>query len=348
MRATPYSAILTQVYSLLNLVAADVTAADKTKINAFIQRRAREAFTFYWWPETMRIEERYYRPIYSAASTYTASTSSAATEVFYPATRTYYQCLRNSTGNAPATLTGGSYATNLNYWSVVGDNYGGNDWAASTAYAQGDVVRNPSDGLFYQCHIAHTSSSSFDSTKFGLLSDWLPYISLDQEGKTAIGQVRGCFLDNPARTRDPRRVAMLLGPQGLHLPEVRTTSVDVWFQIKPPVLTGADYSAGTAYSAGVVVYYASATAGYEGDFWLCAAATTAGQNPETHAAKWTRQEIPECLRDAIAHASYSDFLRPAAEPAEIPIEDTQGGAFLAAEMRKLTAMQRQAGKWSFA
>jgi hypothetical protein len=348
MRAISYSAILTHVYSLLNLVAADVTAADKTKLNAFIQRRAREAFQFYWWPETMRMEERFYRQTYSASTSYTASTASTSTEVFYPATRTYYQCLRDSTGNAPATLSSGSYTTNLGYWATVGENYGGNDWAASTAYAQGDVVRNPSDGLYYQCHTAHTSSSSFDTTKFGLLTEWLPYISLDQSGKTAIGQVRGCFLENPARTRDPRRVTMVLGPSGLHLPEVKTTSVVVWFQTKPPVLTGADYSAGTAYSAGTIVYYSSATAGYEGDYWLCATATSAGQNPETHAAKWTRQEIPESLRDAIAHAAYGDYLRPAAKPGEIPIEDTQGGAFLAAEMRKLTAMQRQAGKWSFA
>ncbi len=346
MRVTSYNAILTQVYSLLNLIAADVTAADKTKLNAFIQRRAREAFQFYWWPETMRIEERYYRPIYSASTAYTASTTSSTTEVFFPATRTYYQCLKSGTGNAPATLSGGAYTTNLGYWTPIGESYGGNDWAASTAYAQGDIVRNPGDGLFYQCHTAHTSSSSFDSTKFGLLVEWLPYIALDQTGKTPIGQVRGCFLDNPGRTRDPRRVAMILGPSGLHLPEVRTNSVVVWFQIKPPVLSGADYAAGTAYAVDDVIYF-SAT-GYEGDYWVCAEATSAGQSPSTHPAKWTKQEIPENLRDAIAHAAYGDFRRPAAKVGEVPIESTQGGAFLAAEMRKLTAMQRQAGKWSFA
>jgi hypothetical protein len=74
VRTTPYSALLTQVYSLLNLVAADVTAGDKTKINAFLQRRAREAFQFAWWPETMRIEERFYRPDYASATAYTVGT----------------------------------------------------------------------------------------------------------------------------------------------------------------------------------------------------------------------------------------------------------------------------------
>ncbi len=348
MRNIAYNSVLTQVYSLLNLVAADVTTADKTKINAFLQRRTREAFQFYYWPETMRIEERFYRANYVAATAYTASTATSATEVYYPASKTYYQALKAGTGNAPATLSSGSYTTNLSYWAPVAETYSGNDWADATAYVAGDTVRNPADGLFYRCYTAHTSSGTLDATKFGLLVEWLPYVSLDQTGKTALGQVRGVFLDHPGRVRSPRKIEFIIGPSGVHLPEVGTNSVIVWFQIKPPVLSGADYAIGTAYAVGAVIYYASASVGYEGDFWYCETATTAGQNPETHASKWTRQEIPELLRDAIAHAAYSDMLRPTAEAAEIPIEDTLGGAFLASEMRKIVSGQRQAGKWSFA
>lgn len=339
MRSIKHSAILTQVYSLLNLIAADVTAADKTKIFAFVDRRSRDAYTFYFWPETMRIEERFYRLPYASGTAYTASTTSSPTEVYHPASRTYYQALKAGTGNAPATLTGGTYATNTAYWAPVAESYSGNDWADATAYVAGDTVRNPSDGLFYRCHTAHTSSGSLDATKFGLLVEWLPYISLDQTGKTPIGQVRGVFLDHPGRVRNPRKLNFLLGPSGVHLPETATTSVIVWFQLKPPVLTGPDYSASAVYAVDDVVYY-------NGDFWKCLATTTAGQDPEDTPAKWEKQEIPEFLRDAIAHAVYSDMLRPTADSADIPLEETMGAAFLSSEMRKITAGQRQAGKWA--
>lgn len=346
MRLTSYNAILTQVYSLLNLVAADAVTGDQTKINAFIQRRTREAFQKHWWDETMRIEERWFRAFYASGTAYAAPTSSSASEVFHPGSRGYYQALKATTGNAPATLSGTTWSTNTSYWAAVDFGYAGNDWTDATVYAVGDTVRSVDDGLYYRCHTAHTSSSSLDATKFGILTEWLPYISLDQASKTAIGLVRGLYLDHPGRTSEARRVKWMLGPNGIHLLDNRVTSVFVWFQIKPPVLSGSTYSAGTAYAVGDYVYYSSATTGYEGDYWKCATATTAGQNPETHASKWTRQEIPEGLRDAIAHAVYSDFLRPAGNDSAIPIEETAGGSWLATELHKAVAMQRQAGKWT--
>lgn len=341
MRAISYSALREQVYSLLNLVSADVTPADKTKINSFLQRRTREAFQFAWWPETMREEERFFRAAYAAGTAYTVTQ-----EVYHPASRGYYQALQSTTGNAPATLSGTSYTTNLSYWAPVAESYSGADWADATAYAQGDTVRNPADGDWYRCHTAHTSSGSLDATKFGLLTEWTASIAWDATGETEIGLVRGAYLDRPSRVRSPRRLTVHLGELGVYLPENKVTSVILSFQIRPPVLTGADFSAGTTYTAGTVVYYTSATAGYEGDYWKCLAATSAGQDPEDTPAKWARQEIPEALRDAIAHAAYSDFLRPAGDDGAVPIESTAGGAFLAAEAMKLRGMQRQAGRWS--
>jgi hypothetical protein len=340
MRSTPYSSILTQVYSLLNLAAADVTAADEVKIRAFIERRAREAFQKYWWDATMAIEERWFRAFYAAGTAYTVGT-----EVYYPGPRGYYQALATTTGNAPATLSGTSWTTATAYWSAIGENYSGADWAASTVYALADTVRNLDDGLFYRCHTAHTSGATFDATKWGLLTEWLPYISLDQTGKTAIGLVRGVFLDNPARVSDPRRLKFLLGPSGIHLLDNISVSAYVWFQKLPPHLSGPDFNAAATYAAGDYVYYSSTTQGFEGDFWKCLATTSAGEDPEDAPTKWQKQEVPEHLRDAIAHAVYSDYLRPAGKDAAVPLEDTAGGQFLLAELMKATAMQSQSSRW---
>lgn len=346
MRSIAYAAVLTQVYSLLNLLAADVTAGDKVKIGAFIQRRAREAFQKHWWAETMRSEERWFRPFYAAGAAYAAPTATAASEVYHAGSKGYYQALRATTGNAPATLSGGSWTVNTAYWAPVADNYASADWADATAYAVGDTVRSIDDARFYRCHTAHTSSGSLDATKFGLLTEWIPSVSLAQTGKTEIGLVRGCYLDNPERVSIPRRLKSGLGSAGVLLLDNTTVSTYVWFQTVPPILTGADYAAGTAYAVGTVMYYSTGTAGYEGDFWKCLATTTAGQTPETHAAKWERQEIPEALRDAIAHAAFSDYLRPVGKDGAIPLEDTAGGQFLTNELFKAVAMQRQAGRWA--
>ena len=346
MRSVAYASVLTQVYSLLNLVAADVTAADKTKLNAFIQRRAREAFQKHWWAETMRSEERWFRGFYATGTTYAAPTATTATEVFHPGSKGYFQALRAGTGNAPATFAAGSWTTNTAYWAPIAENYTGQDWADATVYAVGDTVRSLDDARYYRCFTAHTSSGSIDTAKFGLLSEWIPTISLDQSGKTAMGLVRGCFVDNPERESAPRRLKSLLGSSGVHLLDNTFSSVWVWFQIKAPILTGADWAAGPSYAVGDVVYYASATSGYEGDYWLCLTATSASQDPEDTPAKWQRQEIPEALRDAIAHAAYSDYLRPVGKDGAVPLESTAGGQFLTDELFKAVAMQRQAGRWA--
>lgn len=123
-------------------------------------------------------------------------------------------------------------------------------------------------------------------------------VPLDQEDETAIGLVRGCYLDDPLTERNPRRVAWVLSGDAIYLPGYGYTTTMVWFQRVPP----ADFTASNV--------------------------------------------IPAILRDAIAHAAYSDFLRPAAQTADVPLEETAGYAFLESEVRKLTAMQRQAGKWT--
>lgn len=356
MRITSYNAILLQVLGLLNLDATGATTGDKTKINSFILRRSREAMQFYWWPETMRVEERYMRPFYNAGTTYAAPTGAGGNEVYFPGSKAYFQNLATTTGNPPATFTGGAWVTDFSRWAPVQRTYSAPDWLPNTAYAQGAQVRDPADGFYKQCTTAHTSGgSTLDGTKFGFLTRFLPYISLDQTddagmpGRTAVGLVRGVFLDNPLTRQRPRRLAHLLGPNGIALPDIGYLSVWLDFQIKPPVLTGMTFDAGTAYGVvGTTLYYSSATTGFDGDYWTSLATTSAGESPESAAAKWRRQEIPEGLRDAIAHAAYSDMLRPIAKDDEVSIESTAGGAFLADEVRKYMAMQRQTNTWAFA
>lgn len=202
MRTVPYQDILSEVLALAGQKPESATAADLAKIEAFIQRRGREAYQFYWWAETMLAEER---------------------DVEVDGDRVFV-----SLGDLP------------------------------------DEESNEAE------------------------PDPVP-----------IGLVRGCFLDDPLAEPFPRPVAWVLNGDSIFLPGYRCTTVFVWFQRTPP----ADFLAEDA-------------------------------------------EIPAILRHAIAHAAYSDYLRPSAKTGEVPLEETAGYGFLADEMRKQAAMQRQAGRWT--
>ncbi len=126
------------------------------------------------------------------------------------------------------------------------------------------------------------------------------FVDLAQTGTptpTVIGQVKGCYLDDPLVDAQPRPVRYVLSGDAIYLPDYGYESVFVWFQIAPP----ADFTTSSA--------------------------------------------IPAILRDAIAHAAYSDWLRPSAKTSEAPFEETAGAAFLMDEYRKLVAMQGQSGRW---
>lgn len=47
---------------------------------------------------------------------------------------------------------------------------------------------------------------------------------------------------------------------------------------------------------------------HDGDFWQCSQATSAGQSPTTHPAKWVRQEIPANFRRYIVRAAVAKIL----------------------------------------
>mgnify|MGYP004546275049 CR=1 FL=1 len=49
-------------------------------------------------------------------------------------------------------------------------------WAASTAYAEGDIVCNPADGICYKCTTAHTSTDTFTAASWKKLDSY-EYVS---------------------------------------------------------------------------------------------------------------------------------------------------------------------------
>lgn len=347
--------------SVIDLVAAlagenpeALNDVDKALLRRLIADKLEKwAWPAWQWPETTLVEVRRYRNTYSSATTYAAPSATSASEVFFPATRQYYQALRSTLNNAPATVSGSTWVTNDAYWAVCGGPYSGEDWAESTDYIAADIVRNTDDGRFYQCHTAHTSSTSFDATKFGILTEFDPYIARAQSWETnEIGDFLGTYLDNPNLVRNPRRVANRVDVLGAHVMgtsgwpfEAGMGSAlvphEVWvkFRLPCPDMHGGDFSASATYAAGVIKWYSSSTAGYEGDFWECQDTTSAGEDPEDTPAKWTRLEFPAWLRSCVARRALADWLRADGANEKARLEDA--GADDALYQAQLLAGQQQ-------
>ena len=317
-----------------------------TQLAAALQRfiyarlkRAWEPSGGWWWPDSMRVEERFYHADYAAGTAYTLGSF-----VYFPATQRYYQALVSTTGNAPATLSGTTYVLDTARWIAAQTAYSGSDWANGTVYALATIVRNPANGRFYVCFSAHTASSSLDTTKFALLTLLPVVISLDQTGKTAIGVVKTATQTDPRLSARPVRVDFQLSADGVQLVG-DTLPVSVWiaFQVRPPVLAGATWSATPTYAAGATVYYASTAE--EGDFWTANVSTTAGQDPEDTPGKWDRESFPAFLREYCAQGACADWLRSQGQRDAALLEEGQAEDLLCREIRLVANAQNQGLKW---
>lgn len=318
-----------------------------TQLAAVLQRfiyarlkRAWEPSGGWWWPETMRVEQRFYHANYARNTQYNLGDF-----VYYPATQAYYQAIATTQYTPPATLSGKTYVIDQTHWIAAQTAYSAPDWAFGTAYALGTIVRNPGDGRCYVCFSAHSAGISvLDTNLFALLTPLPTTVSLDQAGQTAIGTVRSVTTTDPRQSSRPVRVKFQLGNEGLQvLGESIPPWVWIWFQVRPPVLAGATWSASATYAAGATTYYASTAE--EGDFWTANQTTTAAQDPEDTPSKWDRESFPAFLREYCAQGACADWLRSQGQRDAALLEDNQAEDLLCREIRLVANAQNQGLKW---
>lgn len=109
------------------------------------------------------------------------------------------------------------------------------------------------------------------------------------------------------------------------------------YRTKRPELVGDLYAPAVAYSVGAQIYFDSGSntgtytpvAGkpHYGNFYNCLEATTAGQSPSTHPAKWQIVQIPYLFASYAARGAFSDWLKSelqleAAQVAEVEAQNT--------------------------
>lgn len=334
MRTVTYKSVLDRIAGYMGeaggLHTEDVAIAS-AKINLFV----RLGWQMYWWPDTMaEITARTFRAVYDGTAVV------AGDERFFPADGQYYQALQASTGQAPALLVNGGYVANAPYWAASAGSYAGEDWVTGGVYvatASGpSIVRNPEDGLFYQCIVGHTAGGVFDPTKFAVLTPFVRSLEYAQAGETALGLVRFVWDRNPEVNRFARPqkfrtrpdFIQVLGCANVIFPE---------FQLRVPVFTSVLRDDTTSYGANVTLYDTET-----GDCWTTKEAVSAGESPTSAPSSWDRVAFPEVLAEYVAQSAYAMMTdREQETPENFSIQNAAGYPLLVAEMDNLERKQGQ-------
>lgn len=215
-------------------------------------------------------------------------------------------------------------------------------YSAGTAYSTGDEVYYSTTGKYYSALQSSTGNAPTNATYWEEITELDAYIELEQTGQEPIGTVRQLSEDNPLEVAVPRVTPFrLVGTRIQVLGEDVPASLYVWFREAAPTWLGDDFSASATYADGQIVYYEGAGVDYEGDFWECLSATTAGQDPEDTPAKWERVAFPAWLRRPVAHAAYADWLRQDGEPTLARLADEEAYLLLHKAQLRDGPAQRQ-------
>ena len=336
MLRIPYANVLRKVEGLWLGTRNDMPALDASTAQTHLNTHAGQLWESFFWPEWTPVEQRQFRQSWASATTYGAPTTTAAVERYHVRTGKYFQSLRAAnTGNAPMDDDG---VENSAWWAECASTYSGNDYEAGD-FTVGDIVRNPDDNRFYQCHTAHTGTSTFDSTKFGILTAFKRSIAYDQSWETnAIGAVRAIW------DKDPEVFFGAADKIGFNLGSSIFVSGDqnvVWveFRRRAPEWIGEAYAAATTYSEDDQVQ--DGTEDGDADFYKSLTDNNTGQ-ALTDTVDWERIDFPWALRDAAAYAAYSELLRTDEQPELADIALARAMAFANKEYSKISRQQSQA------
>jgi hypothetical protein len=288
----------------------DIGVAELALFRTFHDRRLQAAWELEEWPDTCPTEKRYYTPKWSSSPTYAATSYAARVERFDLVSGQYFQSIRAGNTNQTPTITG---AENSAWWAQCRPQYSGNDWASGQTYAVGTILRNPNDGEFYQCIIAHTSGGSFDASKFGLLVPFVRRVDLEQfeddgSALTPIGEVLRATDKDWRVTTKINDLPYDLDDQGAVFvrPQKAVTFAWVKFRTRRPQLIGDTWDSTAVYTSGRQVYFQNSLG--VANFFTSNTTTVAGGSPDSDPVKWDVLKIPYIFGGYLREAGYADWL----------------------------------------
>ena len=297
METTDYIDVLYEAGEEVALDPATLSVGDFATLRRASRRWLEKCWEHHFWPLLQRVEQRWFRADWASGTTY-----AAGDEVFYPATQTYYQALRASTGEEPADADD---ITNTAYWAECETSYTTDEFDATLTYAVGDQVAY--NGGAYACHTATTAGIVPTNTSYwGVLTEFERNISYTATGQTEIGLVEAVTSANPRIHTTGVELNWLLSGDGI---VVKNAVASCWvsFRIRCPKLIGDEFDATETYAIGQQVFYTGGTE--RGNFYDCIAATSAGETPLSNPAKWEIVEIPRIFHKPLVAGMASAWVR---------------------------------------
>lgn len=259
MRSVPFQQVLHGTARLLGMnPSTDLNTARAATLTEYLNTVLKPAWQFDWWPEWMACEARYWRNAYTAGE-FIEPTN----ERYHIGSGAYYQAvqLQPAAAQPPATFSANVWTENSAYWALCKTSYEAALQVSGEALAVGNQRKDAESGKTYQIFMAHTTASpTVDTTKAGELKPFARYLSFEQEGRTAIGTVKG------VHQRDPRvfparsgKLDHRLNHQGI-IVAVSGIPQQVWveFRLRPPLFTSTPWAqpaSGHGYDLGALVYY---------------------------------------------------------------------------------------------
>lgn len=292
----------TDFEDVLREAASEVTALDPDNLdtNEFralrrsAKRRLEIAWEYHYWPVLGRVEQRFFKPDWDLDATYAAGDI-----VYLPVTQKYYQnLLDGDNGDEPDT--------NPAIWTEAETSYSADQWDSTVQYVQQDRVQYGDN--VYQLYAATSTIGQppTDTSKWGLLVPFDKYIPYEQTGQTAIGIVAAAWTASPRVTTRGTELNWSLSENGVQiLSAVNFTWLD--YRIRCPRLSGDLFSGTATYASGDQIYFSSAST--PGNFYIANANTTAGQSPDTTAAKWDVVPLPRLFHKYLVYGMAADWLR---------------------------------------
>jgi hypothetical protein len=245
--ATTYDEIARAVANKLAWDYDNLTTTEwallRTEISAAYDWAARA----YWFEDLMTVQRCQLKADWSAATTY-----AAGTWVFHEGSEDYYLSLQVSTNQEPATFDGEEWDTNTTYWARLWEeeDFDAGSWSSGYAYTLGLRVTWNND--IYACILAHTSSSSIiptNTTYWVKLSEFDYTIPYTWTGRPVIGRVREIRALDPRAYPGANRFEFTPTAEGIRVEGLDVARPWVWYRVRSPEFTGADYVATTTYTA---------------------------------------------------------------------------------------------------
>lgn len=171
------------------------------------------------------------------------------------------------------------------------------------------------------------------------------------------GEVLACYDENPLVTSRASQLGFRLYDNGsTQVLNFLSDPGTVWaeYRIKRPEIFGDLYDSAVAYAVGAQMYFdiGSNTGTYTpvagkphyGNFYVCLDATTAGQTPTTHPAKWQIVSIPYLFAPYAARGAYSDWLRSELQVEAAQVAEAEAERIMADTVDIVLRQQQQVGR----